>query len=136
MKLKTLNTLIIAASLASLAGVANATHSPVGDWYIGYDWGCDGSYSQTNMTINADGTFSIGSSTGTWWEDHSTFTFTFSNSTSYTGYHVNKSMTGVQRSLYGSNGCWYAHPNDGFNYDTMDSGNAPDGADTGMGPEG
>jgi hypothetical protein len=133
MKTNMLSKLFIAAGFVSIAGLAQA-ESPVGTWTLGYDWSCDGSYSQTTLTVNADGTFANGSYTGTWWEDHSTFTFTFSSGTTYTGYHVNKSMTGVQRSYSGLSGCWYAHPNDGYNYDTLDSG-ADVGADE-LGPEG
>jgi len=123
MKIKTFNKLALAVAFTSLSSFANADHSPVGSWTLGYDWYCDGSYSKTTMTFNADGTFGIGTATnsGKWWEDHSTLTFTFTGGTTYTAYHVNKSMTGVQHTTGTLSGCWYAHPNDGFNYDLLDT---------------
>ena len=124
MKIKTINKLVVAVALSSMGALAHADHSPVGVWTLGFDWNCDGSYTKTTLTINADNTFGTGSSTnsGKWWEEHSQFSFTFTNGTSYTAYHVNKSMTGVSHTTGTLAGCWYAHPNDGFNYDVMDSG--------------
>lgn len=123
MKTKSLNKIALLIALSSMSSFANADHSPVGAWTLGYDWYCDGSYSKTTMTFNADGTFGIGSAanSGTWWEDHSSLTFTFTSGTTYTAYHVNKSMTGVQHTTGTLAGCWYAHPADGFNYDLLDS---------------
>ena len=137
MKIRVINKFAAAIAFASLSSLANASHSPVGVWTLGYDWYCDGTYSKTTMTFNADGTFGIGTApnSGNWWENHSTLTFTFTNGTSYTAYHVNKSMTGVQHATSSLTGCWYAHPNDGFNYDVMDTapndGINADGAENG-----
>ncbi len=36
-----------------------------GAWVLHYSWGCTQNYAQTNVTLNADGTFS-GPLTGQW----------------------------------------------------------------------
>jgi len=96
-------------------------------WTIGFDWYCDGTYTRTNWAINSDGTFNAVGSTsgGTWYENHHTMVLTFSNGTRYAGRRMNESATGVMRAFSGIQGCWYAHPNNGYNYDAL-----PQSADT------
>ncbi|UZJ40761.1 hypothetical protein OO006_10405 [Prosthecochloris sp. SCSIO W1101] len=80
-----------------------------GDWTLFYDWGCDGSYSKTSMTVNSDGTWTNGEGyNGPWVQIAGMFMFTFNNSeTTYAGNLASKSITGVSSSFSGSNGCFY-----------------------------
>lgn len=132
-----IKSVFMAAAIAAMgvSGAASAATGPVGTWTIGFDWYCDGNYSKTTITFYSGGTFAAGGSTGVWWNNFGTHNFTFSNGTTYTGAHIHKSMTGHQRSFSGAPGCWYAHPNDGFNYDTgtesADSGTDVTGASSG-----
>ncbi|PWW81533.1 MULTISPECIES: hypothetical protein [Prosthecochloris] len=80
-----------------------------GDWTLFYDWGCDGSYSKTSMTVNSDGTWTNGEGyNGPWVQIAGMFMFTFNNSeTTYAGNLASKSITGISSSFSGSNGCFY-----------------------------
>lgn len=52
-----------------------------GDWTLFYDWGCDGSYSKTSMTVNSNGTWTNGEGyDGPWVQIAGMFMFTFNNS--------------------------------------------------------
>lgn len=88
-------------------------------WTVGYDWSCDGSYNKAEFALNDDRTFTTGTYNGTWVENHNMIDMTFSGGTKYVGRHQGKSMTGKMRSAGNLTGCWYAHPNDGFNYDVL-----------------
>lgn len=90
-------------------------------WSIGYDWNCDGSYSKSTWDINPDGTFNITGSTsgGTWFESHHSMVLRFSNGTQYAGRRIDNSVSGSMRGYTGTMGCWYAHPNDSYNYDAL-----------------
>lgn len=118
MEMKTLARALFGAVLLTASAVASASHPVPGNWNLSYDWNCDGTYTKTPMTFNAGGTFSMGGAVaGNWFENHGTLVFVFSNGTTYSGYHVNKSITGVQRAFVSNlDGCWYAHPNDGAVY--------------------
>lgn len=80
-----------------------------GNWRLFYDWGCDGSYSSTTMTFNADGTWSNGQGyKGTWAGVAGMVTFQFANSTTtYSGVVASLSVTGIQSTFTGLNGCFY-----------------------------
>ena len=80
-----------------------------GDWTLFYDWGCDGSYSKTSMTVNSNGTWTNGEGyDGPWVQIAGMFMFTFNNSeTTYAGNLASKSITGISSSFSGSNGCFY-----------------------------
>lgn len=142
MELKTLSRALIGAALCASSAMANASHPAVGNWNLNFDWNCDGTYSRTPMTFNAGGTFSLGGAVaGNWFENHGTLVFVFTPSgTTYSGYHVNKSMTGVQRAFASNlDGCWYAHPNDGAVYDAAPAnsdGGTADGIGGGTGGRG
>lgn len=80
-----------------------------GNWTLFYDWNCDGTYSKTSMTVNANGTWSNGEGyTGPWVQVAGMFMFTFNNSeTTYAGNLASKSITGISTTFGGLNGCFY-----------------------------
>lgn len=80
-----------------------------GNWTLFYDWGCDGSYGKTTMTVNSGGTWSNGEGyNGTWIQVAGMFMFTFNNSdTTYAGNLASKSITGISTTFSGLNGCFY-----------------------------
>jgi hypothetical protein len=80
-----------------------------GNWTLFYDWDCDGSYSKTTMTVNANGTWSSGEGySGPWVQTAGMFMFTFNNSeTTYAGNLASKSITGISTTFSGLNGCFY-----------------------------
>jgi hypothetical protein len=80
-----------------------------GNWTLNYDWGCDGSYGSTPMTINASGTWSNGEGyTGLWVHAAGELLFKFDNSqTTYAGNHASKSVTGISTTFGGLTGCFY-----------------------------
>ena len=80
-----------------------------GSWTLFYDWNCDGSYSKTDMTVNADGTWTSGEGySGPWVQVAGMFMFTFNNSeTTYAGNLASKSITGISTTFGGLNGCFY-----------------------------
>lgn len=99
--------------------VANFRSSASTTWTIGYDWNCDGSYNKSDFVLNDDGTFTTGSYTGSWWENHNTIAMTFSSGTKYIGRHQGNSMTGKMATTGTSKGCWYGHPDNGFVFDNL-----------------
>ena len=80
-----------------------------GNWTLFYDWDCDGSYSSTTMTVNADGTFSVGEGfSGKWVQIGGMFVFKFDGlDTTYAGNLASKSITGTSTTFSGLNGCFY-----------------------------
>ena len=73
-----------------------AAVSIVGNWTLHYDWGSDGTYSTSPMTVAAGGTWSGGGYTGRWIQEEGMFMFTFNNSeTTYAGNKASGSITGV-----------------------------------------
>jgi hypothetical protein len=80
-----------------------------GNWTLFYDWDCDGTYSKTTMSVNPDGTFSLGEgSKGLWVQVAGMFMFTFNNTeTNYAGNLASKSITGISTTFSGLNGCFY-----------------------------
>jgi hypothetical protein len=80
-----------------------------GNWTLFYDWGCDGSYSKTPMTVNSNGTWSNGEgASGPWVQVAGMFMFTFNNSeTTYAGNLASKCIAGISTTFGGLNGCFY-----------------------------
>jgi hypothetical protein len=80
-----------------------------GNWTLYYDWGCDGSYSSTPMTVAAPGTWTNGEGgTGHWIQAAGMITFQFNGlKTTYSGNLASKSVTGIMSTFGGSNGCFY-----------------------------
>lgn len=80
-----------------------------GTWTLHYDWGCEGLYSSTPMTINADGTWSNGEGfTGQWVAVAGELMFQFDNlQTTYAGNLADLSVTGIQSTFSGLDGCFY-----------------------------
>jgi hypothetical protein len=80
-----------------------------GEWTLNYDWGCDGAYGATPMTINANGTWSNGEGySGQWVAVAGELLFKFNDSqTTYAGNLASKSVTGIQTTFSGLNGCFY-----------------------------
>jgi hypothetical protein len=74
-----------------------------------YDWGCDGGYGSTAMTVNADGTWSNGEGfSGLWVEAAGMFLFKFNDiSTTYAGNLASQSVTGISTTFSGLTGCFY-----------------------------
>lgn len=90
--------------------VPSATAQAVaGSWTLSFDWGCDGSYSTTSFTAAANGTWSSGGGyTGLWVSVAGMLTYTFDDSeTTYSGVMAAKSVTGIQTTFTGTNGCFY-----------------------------
>ena len=80
-----------------------------GSWTLYYDWGCDGGYGSTPMTINADGTWSNGEGyNGQWVAAAGELMFQFSNSqVTYAGNLASQSVTGISSTFSGLTGCFY-----------------------------
>lgn len=80
-----------------------------GNWTLFYDWGCDGSYGQTTMSVETNGSWTNGEGySGLWVEVAGMFVFTFNNSeTTYAGNLASKSVTGVSTTFSGLQGCFY-----------------------------
>lgn len=80
-----------------------------GNWMLYYDWNCDGGYGSTTMTINANGTWTNGQGySGPWIQAAGMLTFQFNNfKTTYSGNLASQSVTGIQSTFIGGNGCFY-----------------------------
>jgi hypothetical protein len=80
-----------------------------GNWTLFYDWGCDGGYGKTPMTVNSDGSFSNGEGySGLWVQEAGMFLFTFNDSeTTYAGNLASQSATGTSTTFSGLTGCFY-----------------------------
>lgn len=105
---KTLSTffvvLLLSVSKLSFAAVPQI----FGDWTLYYDWGCDGTYSSTTITLNTDRTFSTGEgSAGKWALIAGIVTFQFDTvKTTYSGTRASRAVTGVSSVFNGLNGCF------------------------------
>ena len=80
-----------------------------GNWTLNYDWGCGGNYDSTSFAVNANGTFTDGQGhSGVWVQAAGMFTFKYNNlNTTYSGNLASKSITGIQSTFGGLNGCFY-----------------------------
>ncbi len=80
-----------------------------GNWTLFYDWNCSGNYGSTSMTINANGTWTNGQGySGVWVQAAGMLMFKFNGiNTTYAGNLASKSVTGIQSTFSGLNGCFY-----------------------------
>ena len=90
----------------------NRTPTPMapvtGSWTLYFDWNCDGSYTSVGLTINANGTFTTGSS-GKWTQLEGMIEWKFDNTTTaYGGNVLGDAMVGSMSTFNGLDGCWYA----------------------------
>ena len=71
--------------------------------------GCDGSYSKTTITINANGTFNTGDGhSGLWIQNAGMIVFSYNGlRVTYAGNFASKSITGISTTFSGLNGCFY-----------------------------
>ena len=84
--------------------------SVAGSWTLFFNWGCAGTtYGTRPMTISANGTWTNGEGySGVWVQEAGMLTFKFDNSnTTYSGNVANSSITGIQSTFAGLNGCFY-----------------------------
>ena len=96
------------APVVQQAPVGVAALAVPGSWTLAFDWGCDGSYSTIAVTLNASGTWSGGGFTGLWVSLAGQLVLTFDNSeTTYSGNIASKSVTGINTTFAGLNGCFY-----------------------------
>lgn len=96
-----------APAQAAVAGPVGVDAVAPGSGTLFFDWGCDGSYSTTPITFNADGTFVAGTLTGIWVNiaGFITFTFTAPSETTYTSVVASRASAGVNTTFAGLNGC-------------------------------
>lgn len=80
-----------------------------GNWTLFYDWDCTGNYGSTSMSINANGTWTNGQGySGQWAQAAGMLMFKFNNiNTTYCGNLASRSVTGIQSTFGGLNGCFY-----------------------------
>jgi hypothetical protein len=80
-----------------------------GNWTLFYDWNCSGNYGSTTMNLNTNGTWSSGQGySGQWIQVAGLLIFKFNNSnTTYAGNLADRSVTGIQSTFGGLNGCFY-----------------------------
>jgi len=81
-----------------------------GSWKFFFDWGCDGSYSNTTITFNANGTFKTGEGlTGKWVQVQGMISWLYDGTpgTVYAGNVIGGAIAGMQTTWGGGNGCFY-----------------------------
>jgi hypothetical protein len=82
-----------------------------GNWTLHFDWFCTGNYAATDMTFNADGSWTMSAFgyTGRWSEVSGELVFNFSGlPTVYSGNFVVNAAVGAMTTFNpGENGCWY-----------------------------
>jgi len=78
-----------------------------GSYVLHYSWGCTNNYAQTNITLNADGTFS-GPGAGAWRLRDGTLQLAFDTGPAKYGGTVDGGVaSGAMSTFAGLNGCWY-----------------------------
>ena len=81
--------------------------SVVGSWTLHYGWGCTGTYGQSDITFDGDGTFS-GDFTGRWVQQDGTLLWSYDSGPAKYGGTVNGNVgSGAVSDFAGSDGCWY-----------------------------
>jgi class 3 adenylate cyclase len=81
--------------------------SVAGDWILHYSWGCSNSYTPSNITFNANGTFT-GSLPGKWVQQDGTLLLSFDTGPAKYGGTVDGNVgSGAMSTFAGLNGCWY-----------------------------
>ncbi len=85
--------------------------SVIGTWKIFVDWNCNGSYANTTITFNNNGTFSSPSGAGKWSQHDGKIIWAFGETPNavYGGDLVDAAMVGIMSNFTNSqSGCWYA----------------------------
>jgi hypothetical protein len=85
--------------------------SIVGNWTFHYSWGCNGIYTQDEVTFNANGTFADSQGgKGNWSEDPGMMELQYTPPirTTYAGNVQGSAMVGISSTFTGLQGCWYA----------------------------
>jgi hypothetical protein len=78
-----------------------------GNWTLHYSWGSTGSYAQTSIVFNGNGTFG-GSFTGQWRQQAGTLMLSFDSGPAKYGGNVNSNIgTGAMSTFSGLDGSWY-----------------------------
>ncbi|MGI0119596.1 hypothetical protein [Zooshikella sp. RANM57] len=92
----------------SVFSVTSTYGATPGTYQYFYDWGCDGSYAQTTITYNSNGTFTDGqSNSGNWSERNQIVIHGYQNGVLYTGYHSGNVIVGVSGTTSNLSGCYY-----------------------------
>lgn len=80
-----------------------------GKWQLNFDWDCDGTYTTTFLTFNADGTWTGGEFvSGRWMELNGQLIFNHDNAPAvYFGNVVGSVASGTMTDFGKGNGCWY-----------------------------
>lgn len=82
-----------------------------GDWTLGYDWNCDGTYGSGTLTLNQDGTFvNDTAKTGVWFVIGGMLIFKYDGlNTTYGGILASEAVTGIAASFSITRGlgCFY-----------------------------
>ncbi len=86
--------------------------SLAGNWTLHYSWGCSGSYGNTSLTFNANGTFKDGQGHSGQWASlvgQVQFVYEPTPSAVYSGNVSGGTMSGMMTNFHlGEQGCWYA----------------------------
>lgn len=110
---------VVSSVAVASAGAAAPVAAPVvqqgpsaavvpGNWTLAFDWDCDGSYSTSALVFNANGTWSGAGFAGVWSSLAGQISFTFNGSeTTYSGNIASRSVTGINTTFTGLNGCFY-----------------------------
>jgi class 3 adenylate cyclase len=78
-----------------------------GNWILHFSWGCTNSYSQSNVTFNANRTFG-GTLPGKWVQQDGTLLLSFDTGPAKYGGTVDGNVgSGAMSTFAGLNGCWY-----------------------------
>jgi hypothetical protein len=78
-----------------------------GNWILHFSWGCTNSYSQSNITFNANGTFG-GTLHGKWVQQDGTLLLSFDTGPAKYGGTIDGNVgSGAMSTFAGLNGCWY-----------------------------
>jgi hypothetical protein len=82
-----------------------------GTWTLNFGWGCTGSYGQTNLYFNNDGTFTTDDGGSGSWQQVGGMVIVIYNvgaNPSYAGNVQGSALVGIIGTPSGSSGCFYA----------------------------
>jgi hypothetical protein len=107
-----LSSCILSAIFISSSLIPTSVQADVpvpGNWALLYDWGCDGSYGLTKMTVKSNRTWVTDEGYGGLWvREAGMFMFNFARSkTAYSGNIASKSITGINTTFQGLKGCFF-----------------------------